>query len=106
MSTFGGAVVDVGDALVDDGAVVMEVVVEFALIDQLGVFGVHRLYLHSHLQVGLGVDGLVDLSECTFVDLPNHFEVLPYLLQHLRHWNNKYYTMQRHSFLFLHHQLS
>jgi hypothetical protein len=37
MNTFGGAVVNIGDSLVDDGRVVVEVVVEFALVDELGV---------------------------------------------------------------------
>ena len=58
----------------------MEVVVELALIDELGVFGVHGLHLDRHLKVGLGVDGLVDLSEGSLVDLPDDLEVLPHLL--------------------------
>jgi len=58
----------------------VKVVVEFAFIDQLGVLGVDGLNLNCHLKIGLGVDGLVDLSEGSLVDLADHFEVLPHLL--------------------------
>ena len=68
----------------------MEVVVELALIDQLWVFSIDGLYLHCHLEVGLGIDGLIDLTEGALIDLPDHFEILTHLLKHLRHWN-KYY---------------
>lgn len=58
----------------------MQIVVKLALIDQLGVLGVHWLHLDCHLEVGLGVDSLIDLSEGSLVDLTDHFEVLPHLL--------------------------
>lgn len=44
------------------------------------MLGVDGFDLNSHLKVGLGVDGLVDLSEGTLVDLTDHLEVLPHLL--------------------------
>ena len=78
--TFSGAVVDVGDSLVDDGGVVVEVVVKFAFVDELGVVGVDWLNFDSDLEVGLGVDGLVDLSEGAFVDFSDDLEVLAYFL--------------------------
>lgn len=45
----------------------MEVVVEFALVQQLRVFGGCGFELDGHFEVGLGVDALEDLSECTLV---------------------------------------
>ena len=50
--TFRRAVVDVGDALVDDRGVLEEVLVELALIEELRVLGADRLELNSHLHVG------------------------------------------------------
>ena len=58
----------------------MEVVVEFTLVDQLRMLGVHRLHLHRHLQVGLCVDCLVDLAESALVDLPDDLEILSHFL--------------------------
>ena len=49
------------------------------------MLGVDPFGLDGDLKVGLGVDGLVDLSEGTLVDLTDHLEVLPHLLEHLRH---------------------
>lgn len=37
MVTFGGAVVNVGNSLVNDCGVVVQVVVQFALVNQLGM---------------------------------------------------------------------
>lgn len=65
----------------------MEVVVQFALVDELGVLGVHGLEFDCHLQVGFGVYGLVDLAECPLVDLADYFVVFAHLLYHLRHSN-------------------
>lgn len=63
----------------------MEVVVEFALVDELRVFSVDGLHLDCHFEVSLGVDGLVDLSEGALIDLPDDLEVFAHFLQHLRH---------------------
>ena len=63
----------------------MQVVVQFALVNELRMLRIHRLYLHCNLQVSFGIYCLVDLSECSFVDLTDDLEVLPHLLQHLRH---------------------
>ena len=65
----------------------MEVIVKFALVDELGVFCVYGFDLDCDFKVGLCVDGLVDLSEGAFVDLADDFEVFTHFLQHLRHWN-------------------
>ncbi len=83
--TFSGAVVNVGDSLVDDCGVVVEVVVEFAFVNQLRVVSSGRFNFYCNFQVGLGVDGLVDLSESSLVDLPDDLEVFSHLLKHLRH---------------------
>lgn len=69
----------------------MQVVVEFALVDELGVVGVDWFDFNCHLQAGFGVDGLIDLPERTFVDLPNDLEVLSHALQHLRHRSSSTY---------------
>ncbi len=83
--TFGGAVVDVGDSLINNCRIVMKVVVEFTLVNKLRVFGIYGLNFHCNFEIGLGIDGLVDLSEGSFINLANDFEVLANLLQHLRH---------------------
>ncbi len=88
MVTFGGAVVNVGNSLVDDCGVVVQVVVEFALVNKLWVIGVCRLDFHSHFQVGLGVNGLVNLAKGALIDLSDDLEVLAYLLKHLGHWDS------------------
>jgi len=69
----------------------VEVVVEFALVDELGMFGVDWFHLDCHFQVGLGVYGLVDFAECTLVDLADDLEVFAHFLQHLRHRENNYF---------------
>ena len=43
----------------------MQVVVQFALVEELGMFNVGRFKLDGHLEVGLGVD--------TFAILPKRF---------------------------------
>jgi hypothetical protein len=88
MVTFGGAVVNVGNSLVNDCGVVVQVVVQFALVNQLGMVRVCRLDFHRHFQVCLGVNGLVNLSKGTFIDLPDDLEVFAYLLKHLGHWDS------------------
>ena len=55
------------------------------------MFSVDRLHFYRHLQVGLSVGRLVDLSECALVDLANNLEVLAHLFQHLRHCQKNYY---------------
>ena len=69
----------------------MQVVVQLALVDQLRVLSGDRLHLNGHVQVGLGVDGLVDLAESALVDLAYDLEILAHLLQHLRHSYLLYY---------------
>lgn len=63
----------------------MEVVVQLAFVNKLRMIGSDRFQLDSHLQVGLDVDSLVDLSEGPLVNLPNDLEVLAYSFQHLWH---------------------
>lgn len=63
----------------------MEVVVEFALVDELRVIGVDWLDFYGNFEVGLGIDGLVDFSKGALIDLANDFEVLADLLKHLWH---------------------
>jgi hypothetical protein len=58
----------------------VQIVVKLAFVDQLRMLSVHWLHFDGHLEVGLGVDGLIDLSEGSLVDLADDFEVLPYLL--------------------------
>ena len=63
----------------------MEVVVEFAFVNQLRMIRVGGLNFDSDFEVGLGVDSLEDLSESSFIDLSNDLEVFADLLKHLRH---------------------
>ena len=88
MSTFGGAVVGVGNALIYNGGIVVEVVVEFAFVEKLRVLAVYGLEFDGHFQVGLDVDSLVDFSEGALVDFTQNFVVFANFLGHLRH-NNK-----------------
>lgn len=85
MDTFSWAVVHVGDSFVDDCTVVMQVVVEFAFVDQLGVIWIYGLDFYSHFQVGFGIDRLVDLAECAFVNFFGDFEVFANFFNHLWH---------------------
>jgi hypothetical protein len=66
----------------------VKIVVKFALIDELGVFGIRGLNFDSYLKVGLGVDGLEDLSESALINLADNFEIFADFLQHLRHRSN------------------
>ena len=63
----------------------MEVVVEFALVHELWMFGVGGFELDGHLQVGLAVETLVDLSECTLIKFSDDFVVFANLVRYLRH---------------------
>ena len=65
----------------------MQVVVQFALVDQLRARGIHRFEFYSHLQVGLCVYALVDFAESALVDFAQDFVVFTHLLHHLRHLN-------------------
>ena len=85
MSTFGGTVVDVGDTFIDDGGVVVEIVVKFALIDELRVIGVDGLDFDGNLEVGPGVDSLIDFSKGSFINFFHYFKVLANFLKHLWH---------------------
>ena len=83
--TFSGTVVNIWNSLVDDGGVVVEVVVEFAFVDELGVVGICGLDLNCDFEVGFGVDGLVDLSEGSLINFADDLEVLADFLKHLGH---------------------
>lgn len=78
--TFGRTVVNVGNSLVDDCGIIVEVVVKLTFVYQLGVFGIDGFYLHCNFKIGLGVDCLVDLSEGSLINLSDDFEVLADLL--------------------------
>jgi hypothetical protein len=74
--TFGRTVVNVGNSLVNDCGIIVEVVVKLAFVYQLGVFGIDGFYLHCNFKIGLGVDCLINLSEGPFINLSDDFEVL------------------------------
>ena len=74
--TFGRTVVNVGNSLVDDCGIIVEIVVKLTFVYQLGVFGIDGFYLHCNFKIGLGVDCLVDLSEGSLINLSDDFEVL------------------------------
>ena len=78
--TFGRTVVNVGNSLVDDCGIIVEVVVKLAFVYQLGVFGIDGFYFHCNFKIGLGVDCLIDLSEGSLINLSDDFEVLADLL--------------------------
>jgi hypothetical protein len=78
--TFCRTVVNVGNSLVDNCGIIVEVVVKLAFIYQLGVFGIDGFYLHCNFKIGLGVDCLINLSEGPFINLSDDFEVLADLL--------------------------
>ncbi len=63
----------------------MEVVVEFAFVNQLRVIRVDGLNFYGNFKVCFGVDCLKDLSESSFIDLSDDLEVFADLLKHLRH---------------------
>lgn len=63
----------------------MQIVVEFALIDELWMIGVNRLDFYCNLKVSFGVDGLVNLPEGTLINFFDNFKVLSNFFQHLRH---------------------
>ena len=74
--TFGRTVVNIGNSLVDDCGIIVEVVVKLAFVYQLGVFGIDGFYLDCNFKIGLGVDCLINLSEGPFINLSDDFEVL------------------------------
>jgi hypothetical protein len=61
----------------------VEVVIELAFIYELGMFGIDAFSLDGNLEVGLGVDGLVDFPEGPFSDFLDDLEVLTNFLQFL-----------------------
>jgi hypothetical protein len=83
--TLGGAVVNIGYAFVNDGGIVVEVIVEFALIHKLRMFGVNGFEFDGDLEVSFDVESLKDLSEGALVNFAYNFVVFTYLLWHLRH---------------------
>ena len=74
--TFGRTVVNVGNSLIDDCGIIVEVVVKLTFVYQLGVFGIDGFYLDCNFKIGLGVDCLINLSEGPFINLSDDFEVL------------------------------
>lgn len=83
--TFSRAIVNVGNSLVNDGRVVVEIVVELALIEKLGMFSIGLLEFDSNLEVGFDVNPLVYLAESTLVNFTDNFVVFTYFFRHLRH---------------------
>lgn len=63
----------------------MQVIIKFALVNELGMVRVDGLDFDGDFEVGLGVDGLINLSESPFVNLSDDLEVLSHFLKHLRH---------------------
>jgi hypothetical protein len=63
----------------------VEVIVEFAFVDQLRMIGVDRLYFDGHFKIGFGVDSLEDLSKGSLINLSDDLEVFSHFLKHLRH---------------------
>jgi len=63
----------------------VKIVVEFTLIDQLRVIRIDGFQFDGHLEVSLGVNGLIYLPECALINLADDLEVLADFLQHLRH---------------------
>ena len=59
----------------------MEVVVEFALVEELGMFSAGWLEFDCHLEVGFGVYALVDLPEGPLAHLLQDLEVFTHLLR-------------------------
>lgn len=78
--TFSRAIINVGNSLINNCGIIVEVVVKLAFVYQLGMFGVNGLNLHSNFKIGLGVDCLVDFSKGSLINLPDDFEILADLL--------------------------
>lgn len=68
----------------------MQIIVEFAFVDKLWMIGIDWFDFNSDFKIGFGVDGLVDLSEGTFVNLSDYLEVFSNFLEHL--WHLFYYA--------------
>ena len=49
------------------------------------MFGIGLFKFDSNFEIGLDVNSLVDLSECSFIDFSNNFVVFANFLGHLRH---------------------
>jgi hypothetical protein len=56
-----GAEVNVGDSLVDYGWIIVEEVVDFAFVKELGVLSIDWLCFDCNFKVSFDVDGLIDL---------------------------------------------
>lgn len=67
----------------------MEIVIEFAFIDQLGMIGVHWFNFDCNFEISARVDGLVDLPKGSLVNLSYNFEIFADFFQHL--WHEIYY---------------
>jgi hypothetical protein len=68
-------VVDVRNSLVNDGGIIVEVVIKLAFVYQLRMFSVYGFHFHSDFEIGLSVDGLVDFSERSLINLSDDFEI-------------------------------
>jgi hypothetical protein len=82
-STLCGAIVDVGDTLIDNRGVIVEVIVQLAFIKKLRVISVSGLKFDGNLEVSLGVDALIDLSESAFTNFTDQFEIFSDLLRQM-----------------------
>ena len=63
----------------------MEVVVEFALIDELRMICVDGFDFDGNFEVGARVDGLVYFAKCALINFFDDFKVLANFLKHLWH---------------------
>ncbi len=60
----------------------MQVVVELALVDELGMVGVDGFEFDGDFQIRPCVYSLENLPKGSLVDLPNYLEVLPHFFRH------------------------
>ena len=66
----------------------MEIVIELAFVDELRVVSTDGLQLYGHLEIGFGVDRLVDFPKSAFINLFDDLEVATHPFQsHLGHQN-------------------
>jgi hypothetical protein len=91
--TFSWTVIDVGNSLIDDSRIVVEIVVKLAFIDQLRMIWVYRLDFDGDFKVCFGVDGLIYLPEGSLINFPDDLEVFSNLLKHLRHVCSQLYII-------------
>ena len=63
----------------------MEVIVQFAFVEELRMISVGGLKFDGYLEICLGIDALIDLSECAFIELADDFVVFADLFGYLGH---------------------